>query len=235
MTRFQKFIRLISSVVLMLFGSGCSNSIPLVSNDGHPIVFNKNSITSLKALKEQNLIMQHYDYSCGAASLATLMRYYFNDNVSEKSILDYIKETFSEQEFSRVEEDGLSFLELEKISRSLGYQSASVRLKIPVVSQLSGPVIVYLQTKLYRHFVVLRGVKGGTVFIADPSRGNLRLPIDEFKKVWHGETFVLGKKGFGTPQMHQLAILLETKSHAEINLLRQVLFDYPRTRKPRLQ
>jgi len=222
-------------ITFLLLCSGCSNHVPLISNEGHSIAFNKTRVTSLKALKEQNLVMQRYDYSCGAASLATLMTFYFNDNISEIQLLDYIKESFNKQEFARVERDGLSFLELEKISRSLGYQSASVRLKFPALLQLSGPVIVYLQTKQNRHFVVLRGVKGDTIFLADPSRGNIRVSIEDFKQEWKGETFVLGKEGFGTPDKHMLAILHSTKFRNELDLLRQPLLDQPKIRLPRLQ
>ncbi len=224
-----------SLIAFLLLCSGCSNQVPLISNEGHSIIFNKTHVTSLKALKEQNLIMQRYDYSCGAASLATLMKYYFNDDVSEIQLLDHIKKTFNKQEFERVEKDGLSFLELEKISRSLGYQSASVRLKISALLQLSGPVIVYLQTKQNRHFVVLRGIKGDTVFLADPSRGNIRILIDDFKQEWKGETFVLGKEGFGTPDKHMLAILLSTRFKNELDLLRQPLLKQPKVILPRLQ
>lgn len=210
--------------------SGCTTTTGklLVSNVGHPIDGTNKKVASWKTLNEQNVIMQQYDYSCGAASLATLMKYYFNDDISEKKLLEYIKTVFTKEEYARIEKDGLSFLELEKISRSRGYQSASVRLKLAALKQLSGPVIVFLKTKDYRHFVVLRGIREDRVFLADPSRGNLRIPIETFKKEWKGETFVLGKDGFGTPNKHMLAILHGSEFRHEVKLLRQPLLDYPK-------
>lgn len=219
---------LIFTALLGALSACTTNSFLLVSNAGHPIDSTTNKVTSWKALNQQRVIMQQYDYSCGAASLATLMKYYFNDDINEKTLLEYIKTVFSQQEYARIEKDGLSFLELEKISRSRGYQSASVRLKLSALKQLSGPVIVFLKTKDYRHFVVLRGIREDRVFLADPSRGNLRVPIETFQKEWKGETFVLGKKGFGTPNKHKLAILHEAEFRHEIKLLRQPLFDYPK-------
>jgi len=219
---------------IILF-SGCASHLPLLSNAGHPIDTSTNKVTSWKQLNEQNVIMQRFDYSCGAASLATLMNYYFNANVSEQELLDYIKETFSKKEYAHIEEEGLSFLELEKISRSLGYQSASVRLKLSALLELSGPVIVFVNTKQYKHFAVLRGIKEDRVFLADPSRGNIQLPVQEFVKEWQGETFILGKEGFGTPDKHALAILHGSEFRNELDSFRQSLLDQPKTRLPRLQ
>ncbi len=215
--------------------SGCASHLPLLSNAGHPIDRSANGVASWKQLNEQNVIMQRFDYSCGAASLATLMKYYFNDDVSEQELLDYIKETFSNKEYARIEEDGLSFLELEKVSRSLGYQSASVRLKLPALLELSGPVIVFVNTKQYKHFAVLRGIKEDQVFLADPSRGNIQLSVQEFIKEWQGETFILGKKGFGAPNKHALAVLHGLGFRNEGDSLRQSLLDQPKIQLPRLK
>ncbi len=223
---------LFSSAILF---SGCASRFPLLSNAGHPIDGSTNRVTSWKQLNEQNVVMQRFDYSCGAASLATLMRYYFNDDVSEQKLLGHIEKMFNEQEYARIEKDGLSFLELERVSRSLGYQSASVRLKLPALLQLSGPVIVFVNTKQYKHFAVLRGIKEDRVFLADPSRGNIRLTIQEFIREWNGETFVLGKKGFGAPNEHTLAILHDAGFRNELELLRQSLLDQPKISLPRLR
>lgn len=220
---------------LSLFLSACAIQKPLLSNAGYRLQSSNAQVTSWKTLNQQHIIMQKYDYSCGAASLATLMKYYFNEEMSEQTLLNYIKTVFSPQEYKRIEKDGLSFLELEKISRSRGYQSANVRLKLSALKQLSGPVIVFLKTKDYRHFAVLRGVREDRVFLADPSRGNIRLPVREFSKEWKGETFVLGKAGFGTPFQHNLAILHQEGVRNEWDVLRPVLLDFPQTTTVRLE
>jgi len=81
----------------------------------------------------------------------------------------------------------------------------------------------------------LRGVREDRVFLADPSRGNIQLPIKEFMREWKGETFVLGKEGFGTPNKHTLAILYGAGFRNELELLRQPLLDQPKISLPRLQ
>jgi predicted double-glycine peptidase len=221
------FLLPIVTLFCSIFCSGCVSEIPLISNAGYAIDDSSSRVSSWKELNEQNVVMQRFDYSCGAASLATMMKYYFDDDVTETKILDYIKTIFSESEYARIEEDGLSFLELEKISRSMGYQTASVRLQLPALRQLSGPVIVFLSTKHYRHFAVLRGVKEDRVFLADPSRGNIHLSISRFMSEWKGETFVLGKKGFGLPDKHNLAILHSPGFRHELLMLRQPLLERP--------
>lgn len=214
---------------------GCAAHSPLSSNAAYPIDGSVHRVASLKELHEQHVVMQRYDYSCGAASLATLMKYYFEDDVTEKDILDYVKKMLSKEEYQKVARDGLSFLELERIVRSLGYRSASVKLETSALRQLSGPVIVFLKTKNYRHFAVLRGTRGSTVFLADPSRGNVRLSMEEFMQTWRGETFVMGKDGFGTPGRHALAIAGVPRVRSDQHLLRQFLLERPRIRVPRRQ
>ena len=36
----------------------------------------------------------------------------------------------------------------------------------------------------YKHFAVLRGVRGDRVYLADPSRGNIRMPMYRFQNSW---------------------------------------------------
>ena len=213
-------------IILATLLSACTTE-PILSNAGYVVDSSGNNFKSWKELNEQSVVMQQYDYSCGAAALATLIKYYFQDDVTERSLLDYIKQTLTKKEFAVVEEQGLSFLELEKISHSLGYQSASVRLQLSALKELSGPVIVYVSTKDYRHFAVFRGVREDRIFLADPSRGNLIMTIDDFLQEWKGETFILGKKGFGTPKQHPLAVLLSPRFRNEVELLRTPILNPP--------
>ena len=44
-------------------------------------------LKSMKDLRDQGLVKQRFDYSCGAAALATVLRYGFGDEVTERDIL----------------------------------------------------------------------------------------------------------------------------------------------------
>src|SRR4051794_9358410 len=44
-------------------------------------------LMSWKDIRDHNVVMQRFDYSCGAAAMATLMNYYFGDQVTEADVL----------------------------------------------------------------------------------------------------------------------------------------------------
>src|SRR5205814_848576 len=63
--------------------------------------FNKD-VRSWRELQQYHVVMQRYDYSCGAAALATMIRYYFNDSVTEQQLLEeMIKPLSAEQQKDR--------------------------------------------------------------------------------------------------------------------------------------
>jgi predicted double-glycine peptidase len=160
---------------------------------------------SWRGLRDRNLVRQQFDYSCGAAALATLIRYYFGDNVSEEGILADILRSMTAEEVRDREVNGLSLLDLRLQAERMGYQAVGVRLNLATLPKLTGPVIVHLERDDYRHFAVLKGVREDRIYLADPSLGNVRRPVDRFAQEWSGIALVLGKQGFGLPQRHPLA------------------------------
>jgi len=153
---------------------------------------------TLKELRDQYVVKQQLDYSCGAAALATLMGYYYGENTSEKEILELLNtrlQTMSEEDRARKTSIGFSLLDLKVVAQQKGYQAAGFKLSVDQLPQLLAPVIVHLRPLGYYHFAVLRGVAGDRVYLADPARGNLRMSIERFLDEWHGLVFVLGKAG----------------------------------------
>src|SRR5688500_15384312 len=65
---------------------------------------------SMKDLRDQNLIKQRFDFSCGAAALATLIRYGFGQHVTEDQILVDLFDLPSEAEKADRERTGFSLL-----------------------------------------------------------------------------------------------------------------------------
>lgn len=184
-------------------------------------------IKTWKDVREHNVVMQRFDYSCGAASLATLMRYYFEDNVTERAVLKDIIGQLTEAEFEDRKKRGLSLLDLKNYAERRDYQAAGVELKFSALPQLTGPVLVYLETDGYKHFAILRGVREDRVFLADPWRGNLRMPVSRFAKEWSGIALVLGKEGFGTPHEYPLAVDREGPLRPELEVARRSLYLRP--------
>jgi predicted double-glycine peptidase len=150
---------------------------------------------SLKQLRDQYVVKQQLDYSCGSAALATLMIYYFGHQTSEPAILKMLFEPMSEEERKEKSQRGFSLLDLKHVANRMGFQAEGFRLSADQLVQLSAPVIVYLEAEGYKHFAVYRGMSWRRVYLADPARGNLRLSRERFLEEWQGIIFALGRDG----------------------------------------
>ena len=161
-------------------------------------------LKSMKDLRDQRLVKQRFDYSCGAAALATILRYGFGDEVTERDILVALFDLLPENEEGLRRKEGFSLLDLQHVAQARGYKAQGFRLEPQYLAKLGGPVIVFIEPRGYKHFAVLRGVRGDRVYLADPSRGNIRMPAYRFLDSWLGETgkgiiFVIEPKG-GLPE-----------------------------------
>lgn len=151
---------------------------------------------TLKELRDRHVVKQALDYSCGAAALATLLKYYYGDSTSEGDILVLLQAGLTQEELLVKAQRGFSLLDLKRTAQVKGYQAAGFRLRPEHLTQLVAPVMVFVEPLGYKHFAVLRGVRDGRVYLADPARGNLRMRLDQFVQEWEqGIVFVLGKAG----------------------------------------
>jgi predicted double-glycine peptidase len=178
-------------------------------------------------IQEQYVVMQKFDYSCGAAAMATLLNYYFQDEITERAILLDIIDHLEEDEFENREEEGLSLLDLKRFAERRGYQALGVKLELPTLLALRGPVLVYMESDGYEHFAILRGVREDRVFLADPSLGNVRMMVGDFADEWPGIALVLAKEGFGTPLAYPLAVDDKGAFRVELRTARRSLYLNP--------
>ena len=139
---------------------------------------------SMKDLRDQNVVKQRFDFSCGAAALATLMRYGFGQNVTEAQLLVALFDLPTEAEKADRERTGFSLLDLQRVAQARDYNADGFRLEPAQLTTLGGPVIVFIEPRGYRHFAVLRGIRDDRVYLADPSRGNIRMPMYSFLESW---------------------------------------------------
>jgi uncharacterized protein len=184
---------------------------------------------TLKELRDQYVVKQDTDYSCGAAALATLLTYYFGEENSEQQILELMNAGLTKVEQARKHFKGYSLLDLQRAARLKGYQAAGFKLTVEQLTQLAAPVIVFVQPMGYKHFAVLRGVDRGRVFLADPIRGNLRMSIGRFLAEWDGIIFVLGKAGEEALTTYPLALHRPDYVQPELQPLRGGRMLDPRT------
>lgn len=148
------------------------------------MLLNNIHVENLVSLKFKKVVRQAYDLSCGAAAVATLLKYYWNeDDVTEKGIIESMVE-IGDQE--KIQKFGFSLLEMKRFVEKAGYVSRGFRLKnADTLARLKVPVISLISVRGYAHFVVIKSVKNGHVFIADPAFGNRVVPLQSFYDEWN--------------------------------------------------
>ncbi len=170
----------------------------------------------------KNIQRQQFDYSCGAAALATVGKYYFGDPLSEPVVLYVLVNQLTEEGLKDREEHGFSLLDLRLASIKLGYSAASIILRPQDIDLLEGPIIVILNDGILDHFVVLKGKDGDMVYLADSARGNIKMPFWRFLLQWKSRVaLVLGKPNMGIIKEHGLTIGKHTDTKPEIDAVRQ--------------
>ena len=145
-------------------------------------------LKSMKAIRDDRVVKQGFDYSCGAAALATLLTYVVKDPVTEIEILRNVLDNVSDEEREALKKKGLSLLDLQRVATTRGHRAQGFRLAPVFLAKLQGPVMVFIKPHGYEHFAVFKGVRGDRVYLADPSLGNMRLPVYEFLSSWLDES-----------------------------------------------
>ena len=140
-------------------------------------------VVSMKEARTVGIVLQQRDYSCGAAAVATLLTYHFGRQTAEQEIMDLMTEVSNEE---TIKEKGFSLLDMKRSFESLNYQSAGFKLDVEQLAKLKVPGIILIDTLSYQHFVVLKGVREGLAFLADPALGNRAMPLEELAKAWNG-------------------------------------------------
>jgi predicted double-glycine peptidase len=142
-------------------------------------------VESWQGLKRKNVVMQAREYSCGAAALATLLRYYWDDTTAtEAKYLTELAKMLTPQETADRIQNGLTLTDLRRLAVQTGYQASIGTLTFEKLTESKVPLVLGVTVQEYRHFVVFRGSDGEYVYLADPMRGNIRTPIWQFKTQW---------------------------------------------------
>lgn len=185
-------------------------------------------LQSFKDLRDKGVVLQTYDYSCGAATLATLMTYAFNDPVGEREAIEGMLQALDDSEEELRKKKGFSLLDMQHFAEARGYKAQGFRLDPRYLPDISGPTIVYVRPRGYDHFVVLKGVRGDRAYVADPSLGNVRMPLYAFLESWldeagKGIVFVVEPRTAATIAKTLLSIAANEEVRPELLGIRQLL------------
>ncbi|WP_233572041.1 C39 family peptidase [Neisseria weixii] len=140
----------------------------------NPLAYGKIKVQSWKEKRDFNIVKQDLDYSCGAASVATLLNNFYGQKLTEEEVLEKMDKT----------RERASFEDMQRILPDFGFEAKGYALTFEQLAALKIPVIVYLKYRKDDHFSVLRGVSDDTVLLADPSLGHVSMSRAQFLDAW---------------------------------------------------
>lgn len=176
----------------MLLG-GCAADLPGNSRfvaSGSPVGDYAVPVASVAERRFAGIIRQRYDFSCGSAALATLLRYHYDFKVGEEVAFRGMWARGDRDAIRRV---GFSLLDMKRWLASRGLASNGYKVPLDKIAATGVPGIALIAVKNYRHFVVVKGVRGDEVLLGDPSAGLVVMSRDKFLKAWNGIYFVLSQ------------------------------------------
>ncbi|WP_300425403.1 C39 family peptidase [uncultured Thalassolituus sp.] len=140
------------------------------------------NVEPLSTKRFKNVVRQAYDYSCGSAALTTLLDYYLGRNFQERQVMEGLLR-FGETE-RIVQRRGFSLLDMKRLVTALGHPSGGFKAEASDLESLDHPAIAPIQYAGFKHFVVIRTVYDGRVYVADPALGNISFTLNRFLEVW---------------------------------------------------
>lgn len=115
--------------------------------------------TTWKDNRDNKIVKQDVDCSCGASSLSTILTYFYQAPKSESEILDDMT----------LDDVMASFLDLAKVIEQYGYTARGMMMDYDTLAKIKIPVIVYINHKRSDHFSVVRAIDEHNVYLSDSS------------------------------------------------------------------
>lgn len=185
-------LRLISTLLFLSFSTIAAdiNMTGIVPGIGGA----SKKVISLSERKFIGVEQQQTDFSCGAASLATILKYSYNIPTKEKWVMDGML-AMSDPEL--VAQYGFSMLDMKNYVEMLGMEAKGFKVSAENINQLTIPSIVLLDIKGFHHFVVLKKIDNeNRVYLADPALGNQIVTMDEFLAGWNNIVLAIVGEGY---------------------------------------
>ena len=146
-------------------------------------------VTSLIGRRFLTVVRQQYDFSCGSAALATLLRFHYDDAQSEQSVFVGM---FRDGDQAQIRRLGFSLLDMKRYLAVRGLNADGYRVTLDQIATAKVPGIALIDFNGYKHFVVVKGLaQDGSVLIGDPSLGLRREDRRVFQRQWNGVFFII--------------------------------------------
>ena len=131
----------------------------------------------------RTVVRQQYDFSCGSAAIATLLTHHYGRPLSERQAFAAMWRTGDREAIKRY---GFSLLDMRSYLVSIGYEAEGFRLTIDQLRDVRRPTIALMDLNGYKHFVVIKGMRGDRVLTGDPTLGLTEYSAPDFEKHWNG-------------------------------------------------
>lgn len=161
-------------------------------------------VRSFLEIRQERVVLQEWDLSCGAASLATILAFQHGDPIPERDIaMAMLRATDTELVKQRL---GFSLLDLKRFLESRGYAGEGYgEVGLADLVDLA-PAIVPIRIYDYDHFVVFRGLAAGRAVLADSAYGNRTMLVPHFLDVWRGQIAFVVRRPDQPPHENLLAL-----------------------------
>jgi len=174
-------MRFFVKCVLLMLPTLCSNAGDInfngVAGAGNYDV----PVTSFLERRFKTVYKQQYDFSCGSATLASLLTYHYDDTVDEQSVFIDMYQNGDRQ---KIQKQGFSLLDIKLYLERRGYRSDGFKIKLDQLVTANVPAITIVNNNGYMHFVIIKGVSDQEVLVGDPAVGIKVIPRDEFEEMW---------------------------------------------------
>lgn len=185
-------MRLIAlSFLLLLNGPTWAGQMAIAAMPGGAVIYK--NVQSIRERRFANLVEQKTDFSCGAAALATILRQAYWLDVDEDHV---IKGMLINADQDLVRTQGFSMLDMKRYLESIGMRARGYRIGVDTLLTVKIPVVVLLEIRGYKHFVVMQRADKNWVYIGDPVLGHKRYTRDDFVKGWNGIVFAVLGEGY---------------------------------------
>lgn len=175
---FQQHVLFAAGLAALLIGVGLLR--PALANEW------RGPVKSLLEMRQNHVIVQNYDLSCGAAALATILDFQYGEHVTEKQVAEGLvsrKIYIEHPELIRIRQ-GFSLFDMKRYVDRLGFVGIGYgHLELKDILHLA-PIIVPVSPVGYNHFVIFRGMMGDEVLLADPAFGNRAMSLRKFERIW---------------------------------------------------
>ncbi|MDI5891730.1 C39 family peptidase [Halomonas rhizosphaerae] len=173
---------------LVLIGS------TLVAHAGQVAIANRfgSFQVEAKSLQEKGwdrVIRQQYDFSCGSASVATLLTFHYQRQTTEAEVFESMIRAGDAEQIQR---HGFSMLDMKRYLDAQGLNADGFRISLDDFIRIGVPAITMVDTGGYKHFVVVKGIDADNILVGDPAAGTQVVPREHFESLWNGT--VLGAR-----------------------------------------